>query len=661
LIASERFDAYPANYRVDRWGSQDRQKIALTFDDGPDPQYTSRVLDVLEQFHVPATFFVTGMSADRHANLLKRELEAGHAIGNHTFTHPDLTTISTPQLQFELNATERVFESQLGRQSLLFRPPYGEDVDPVTADQLKPLLTTSAMGYYTVGMQIDPEDWRSPGVDQIVQQVLRQAAAGGHVILLHDGGGDRTQTVTALPKIIEELRARGYELVLVSELMRLDRDQLMPPLSPLQKLGALINGIGFALLSGAQTLLSFLFAAGILLGAVRLFFVVLLAVIPRRKKRTAPARYPPQVTVIVPAFNEEKVVGRTIRSLLDSTFLNLDIIVVDDGSTDRTYSLLQEMFWDEPQVSIYTKANSGKADSLNFALSRTNAEIIVAIDADTIVLPEAVEKLVPHFADPRVGAVAGNAKVGNRINLLTEWQALEYITSQNLDRRAFALVNGITVVPGAIGAWRRALVQQAGGFSSDTLAEDAALTMAILRLGFQVDYEADAIALTEAPDTLSGFLRQRFRWMYGTLQAAWKNRDALFRPRYGALGMVALPHVFLFQVLFPILSPFMDLTLVVALAQAGWQQFESPGTLPDSLAVTLFFYALFLAMDYIAAFVAFLLERGEDKTLLAWLFLQRLFYRQLLYYVALQATLTAIRGPAVGWGKLERKATVPGR
>ncbi len=660
LITSEQFTAYPANYAIDRWGGADKRKIALTFDDGPDPNFTPRILDILKRYAAPATFFVIGMNADLHSDLLRREWNEGDEIGNHTFTHPDLTAISDEQLKFELNATERVFESRLGRRSLLFRPPYGEDVEPATPDQVKPLVTTSALGYLTIGMQIDPGDWRSPGVDKIVEETLTQAKSGGNIVLLHDGGGDREQTVAALPHIIEGLRAEGFQLVLVSDLQQLPRDRVMPAISPREQIAAIVYGVGFKLLSQANAVMGLLFAVGILLGVLRLVLVALLAVTSRKKKRAGRRDYLPRVGVIVPAYNEEKVVCNTVRSLLRSTYPRLDVLVVDDGSLDQTYARLVEAFADDPYVHLFTKPNGGKADALNFGMRHSDAEILVTIDADTVVLPDAISKLVPHFMDPRVSAVAGNTKVGNRINLLTDWQALEYITSQNLDRRAFAALNSITVVPGALGAWRREAVLQAGGFTNDTLAEDAALTMALLRLGHKVEYEPAAIALTEAPDTIGGLIKQRFRWMYGTLQAAWKNLDTLFRPRYRALGLVALPNILIFQVFFPLISPLMDLMLFTSIASIWFERYQHPLSYSTaSLLAILYYYALFLAIDYAAALIAFLLEPREDKGLLAWLFLQRLVYRQLMYYVAVRSALTALRGPAVGWGKLERKATVP--
>ena len=662
LVTAEHFDSYPSAYVIERRGRGVGKQIVLTFDDGPDPKYTPRILDILKDRGVRAVFFVIGLNADLHPGILERMVAEGHEIGNHSFTHPDSSNISKQQFRLELNATERLFEARLGRRSLLFRPPYAEDVEPETPDQVEPLVVTSSRGYYTIGIGIDPGDWRTPGVDQIVESTIDLAQNGaGHVVLLHDSGGDRTQTIAALPRIIDGLRGQGFTIVPISKLLGVSRDVVMPPVPEGERASLLIVDAGFLAFSAFNGFLQVLFIIGLVLGCLRLLVLATLA-IGQRLWRRAPSSAPHlRVAVIVPAFNEVKVIDRTITSLLESDGEPFEIIVVDDGSSDGTFAKVREMFGSEPRVRAFTRPNGGKAAALNFGLRQTDADIIVALDADTLFERQTVSMLLSHFSDPRIAAVAGNAKVGNRLNLLTRWQALEYITSQNLDRRAFDLLNCITVVPGAVGAWRRDLVIKAGGLSHDTLAEDADLTLSILRMGYHVAYEDRANAWTEAPDTTSALLKQRFRWMYGTLQAAWKQRDAIFRPKYGSLGMVALPNLLLFQVIFPLVSPVMDLELLVSAVAALVQSLQHPAEYSaDTFSRTLFYYAVFIAVDGLAAVLGFLLERKEDWSLLVWLPLQRFWYRQLMYYVAVKSTLTAIRGSAVGWGKLERKATVVG-
>lgn len=662
LITDERLRDYPSAYVISRHGALSPRQIALTFDDGPDQNWTPQILDVLKQEHAPATFFVIGLNGDLQPGLLRRMLAEGHEIGNHTFTHPDISAVTRQQLRLEMNATERLLESTIGRRSLLFRPPYAEDVEPATPDQVSPLLFTSSQGYYTIGMAIDPDDWQDPGVDAIVKSAMTQIHDDeGRIVLLHDGGGDRTQTVQALPILIRALRQEGFELVTVSQLMGLPRDAVMPPVPSGTWFSLIALDAGFLALGSVSAVLRALFLVGIALGIARLFIIGALAVMQAIGSRLrAPSEAPPEaIAVVVPAFNEEKVIVQTVHSLLASNGPPFDIVVVDDGSSDDTCETVRRAFADEPRVRAFRKANGGKAAALNYGLRQTTAPIVVALDADTVFHPDAVRLLAAAFRSPRIGAVAGNAKVGNRINLLTRWQALEYVTSQNLDRRAFDVLNGITVVPGAVGAWRRELVIEAGGFSGDTLAEDADLTMGILRRGYEVVYEDRAIAWTEAPDTVRGLLKQRFRWVFGTLQAAWKQRGTLLRPRFGGLGMVAMPNLLVFQVLFPLVSPVMDLHMALSLAAALIQQRQHPSEFStDIVARTMFFYAVFVAVDLAAAVLAFVLERKEDWRLLLWLPLQRFVYRQLMYYVVLKSMVTALRGTLVGWGKLERKATV---
>ena len=662
LIVASSYTTYPSPYIITRWGGDDRKRIALTFDDGPDPEFTPQILRILAERDVKATFFVIGLNADLNSGLLRQIADAGHEIGNHTFTHPNIAAISHEQLALELNATERLFESELGRRSVLFRPPYAEDVEPETPDQVAPLLLISERGYYTIGMQIDPLDWSRPGTDAIVQAVIAGATAGaGNVVLLHDGGGDRSQTVAALPRIIDGLRAQGFALVTTSELLGLGRDAVMPPIPRSERLRAWGSSIGFTLISLANAGVHGVFLGGIALGVLRLLFVGTLAIADwwRRRRTPVPAGTPVTVSVLVPAYNEEKVVCETVRSLLASDYPALEIVVIDDGSTDQTAARLHAAFGDEPRVRVSTKPNGGKSAALNFGIAHTRADVIVMLDADTVFRPDTIRNLARHFGDPRVGAVAGNAKVGNRLNLLTRWQALEYITSQNLDRRAFALLNCITVVPGAVGAWRRTLVEAAGGLATDTLAEDADLTFAILRLGYRVVYDPQALAFTEAPDTIAGFVKQRFRWMFGTLQVVWKHVRRGGLSTTGTLGLVAIPNAVIFQVLFPLVSPIADAFMVTSLATTAWARWQHPlDYSTDALQRVVFYYALFVVVDLIAAALAFALEGREQWSLLVWVALQRFCYRQLMYWVAIKATLTAVRGTIVGWGALERKATV---
>ncbi|HYV24848.1 MAG TPA: glycosyltransferase [Pyrinomonadaceae bacterium] len=671
FISSESYDnnKIPTSYVIERTGDHPGW-IALTFDDGPDPDWTPRILDILKRENVPATFFVIGKNGQAYPDLLRRMVNEGHEVGNHTFTHPNLGEIPGKITDLELNATQRLIESITGRSTVLFRPPYFGDAEADRPEEVEPAIRAKNLGYIMVGLRIDPGDWK-PGVtpDEIVQRTVDRAQDNnpetrGNVVLLHDSGGDREATIEALPRLIHELRAKGYTFVPVSALGGWTRDQVMPPLSGSETLYTRTDTVAFMVLSTAGWLMQWAFIIGIVLGMARLAVIGALAFAQwlrsrKREREHSGEAYEPFVSIIVPAYNEEFVIEATIRSLLNSDYDNVEIIVVDDGSKDRTSDVVREQFGDEPLIRLFTVPNAGKAAALNIGLRHAKGDIIVALDADTQFPADTIRALARRFVDPTMGAVAGNAKVGNRINIVTRWQALEYITSQNMDRRAFASLNCITVVPGAVGAWRRELIEECGGFSEHTLAEDQDLTLQIRKRGYRIGYEEKAIGWTEAPQNLRMLAKQRFRWAYGTLQCLWKHRDALFRPKYGALGFVAMPNVWIFQIIFPLISPVMDLLLIYTCLSALVDRIQQPSAYSfTNLRQILFYYALFLAVDWSAACFAFALERKERWRLLWWLFLQRFCYRQVMYYVMAKSVQTAIRGAVVGWGKLERKATV---
>jgi cellulose synthase/poly-beta-1,6-N-acetylglucosamine synthase-like glycosyltransferase/peptidoglycan/xylan/chitin deacetylase (PgdA/CDA1 family)/spore germination protein YaaH len=665
-IDGESYTALPSSYVIHRAGTLPH-KIALTFDDGPDPEWTPQILDILKAKHVPATFFIIGANAEMSPRLVQREVAAGHDVGNHTFTHPNLGDSPPSIVVLELNATQRLFEALTGRSMRLFRAPYFGDAEPTTADELVPIQIAQKMGYLSVGLHVDAEDWQRPGVDAIVNNVVAgientNPDRKGQVVLLHDGGGERSQTVAALPRIIDGLRARGYDFVTVSTLAGLSREQAMPPLAP-GSLSQWADRSVFLALGWFGHFIRWLLTAAITLGVARLLLLGGLALLNRMRERRRAMPVlpddPPLVSVLIPAYNEEKVIASSIRHILKSRYANLEVIVVDDGSIDATSAVVRQHYAHEPRVRLITIPNGGKAHAVNTALRESNGAVVVALDADTQFERDTIPRLVRWFADPTVGAVAGNAKVGNRINLITLWQALEYITAQNLERRALAALGAITVVPGAVGAWRREALERLGGFPSDTLAEDQDLTIAVQKAGYHTLFDAEAIAWTEAPDTARGLARQRFRWAYGTLQCLWKHRDATFNPRHGALGMVALPQVWLFQILFSVVSPLVDLVLVWQIVATSLDYLQHRGQFDDTnLLRMLAFYAAFMAVDLGASALAFAMEKKEKWSLLWWLVLQRFGYRQLMYYVVVRSVWTAIRGPSVGWGKQERKATV---
>ncbi len=630
------------------------KRVVLTFDDGPDPEYTPRILNILEKEKIPAAFFVIGINAENHLPLLKRIYRDGFEIGNHTFTHPNMAMVSAERAETEMEATRLLIEAATGRSTILFRAPYNADAEPSTLIELKPVERGKQDGYYTVGESIDPEDWDTKHVnaDSIYNRIVRKYEADSTrgIILLHDAGGNREATVQALPRIIDYFKSKGVEFASISQILHLPKDSIMPPVhADIVK----FSGWASAVLYWIEKLLVGAFWVAIFLGLGRILFMGILAVIQhirsKKGKKLLSGLVSDGVSIIIPAYNEEVNAVKTVENLLQQDYENIEMIFIDDGSTDNTYEKVSKAFLNIDKVKVLTKPNGGKASALNFGLANCNSKYVVCIDADTQLMPEAISQLMKFFREPNVGAVAGNVKVGNEKAILTKWQSIEYTTAQNFDRRAFDLLNCITVVPGAIGAFRREAIVKAGGFTNDTLAEDCDLTIRILRNGYIIKNCPEAIAITEAPETLKQFMKQRFRWNYGIMQSFWKNRDACFNPRYRSLGFVALPNILLFQILTPIFAPIADLIFILSLL---WNRHD-----PESMNKILFFYGLFLLVDVMVSLIAFAFEKEKPYKLI-WLLPQRFVYRQLMYVVLFRSIRKAIKGETQNWGILKRTGNV---
>ena len=649
-------------YLISRGGAAARQ-VALTFDDGPDDRFTAPILDTLRSRHAVASFFVVGRQVQRLPALTQRIVAEGHELGNHSWSHPDFAGLSEQAISMELAATGRVIEAVTGHRPLLFRPPYIGDARPSTEERLRPMAVANELGYRVAGLEIDSKDWFEDDPQRIVANALDALERrNGRIILLHDAGGDRTSTIAALGPLIDSLRARGFEPTTVAGLLNVSPQAGTPSAPSGEASQRFLNFAALRLASVGEQFLVGAFLVALVLGLVRMFGIGTLAAVqrfvPRYGRRIEDADYLPMVSVLVPAYNEARVIARTVRSVLAQEYASFEVLVIDDGSSDHTAEVAAQCS-DDPRLRVVRQVNGGKAAALNTGIAHARGDVIVVMDADTLLVADAIRQLVHPLSDQRVGAVAGNAKVGNRVNLVTRWQAVEYVTSQNLDRRAFVMLNCITVVPGAIGAWRKSAVIDAGGFCSDTLAEDQDLTLTLLRAGHRVALADRAVALTEAPERFDALLKQRFRWSFGTLQCAWKHRGALWRPSAGALGMVGLPNIWLFQLLFPLLAPAADIALLVTLGQLavetpalGWH--AAWGHAQPVLAL----YAFFLVIDTVTAALGVAFEPGEPMMQTLLVPLQRIAYRQVLYLAQVKAMRAAFKGWAPAWGKLERTGRV---
>ncbi|MDB5009781.1 MAG: glycosyl transferase family 2 [Mucilaginibacter sp.] len=649
VITNQRYIKLPTKYVIKKYGYAPK-KIVLTFDDGPDPDYTPRILDIIKKEKVPAAFFVVGSMAEKNIQILRREYEEGYEIGNHTFFHPDISTIGIKRVILELNATRKLIESVTGRSTILFRPPFNADAEPQTLAEVIPVAESRRQSYITIGESIDPWDWQ-PGVtaDSIIARTIRQKD-NGSMLLLHDAGGDtRDETVKALPEIIHYFKSHGYQFTTIADVLGKTKADLMPPIkNDGGVMGSLYDIFIVSYFYGNYFLL-YLFLSAIFLAIGRILLIGILAIRQYTEdKKQSPIRLAhkdlPPVSIIVPAYNEEVTAITTIDSLLKTEYPNFEIIFVDDGSKDNTYEIVNNAYGDNPLVTVLTKPNGGKASALNFGITHAHNDFVVCIDADTQLKNDAVYHLMTYFIDDEIGAVAGTVKVGNENNLITRWQSIEYITAQNMDRRAFDLINSITVVPGAIGAFRKSAVFRAGGFTYDTLAEDCDLTMRILKQGYIVKNCAEAIAYTEAPETLNMLLKQRFRWSFGVIQSFWKNRSALFNKKYKFFGMVGMPNILIFQIILPLFSPLADLMMVIGLFG------DKPGKI-------ITYYIAFVLIDFLVAIIAFRMEK-EDYKKLVYIIPQRFVWRQLMYYILFKAMRKAMKGELSGWGVMKRTGNV---
>ena len=637
-----KFPEFPTLYHQ---GAGGEHQVAITFDDGPDPRWTPQILDILKAANVKAAFFLVGVNAERYPGLVRRIVNEGHEIGNHTYYHPNLALCWPEHIRLELNATQLLLETITDRATTLFRPPYAADTSPSQLSELTPLQIAQDLNYLVVLENIDPQDWAKPGADIILQRV-KQQRRDGSIVLLHDAGGDRSQTVAALPRILEWLHTRGDTVVPLSTLLGTTRDAVMPPLTGAsQPVTRIVSSTGFRIYHATEEFFWAFMIVATGLVVVRTLVVIWLASRFRGKAR---ADFAEPISIVMAAYNEGRVIAETLRALLASDYKGeIEVIVVDDGSRDETASQIKHVAHVDPRIRVLQQENRGKARALQRGLAAVRYGIVVFIDADTQCQRDTLPRLLGPFSDERIGAVSGHAKVGNLRTFIARCQALEYTCGFNLDRRAYDRWNCITVVPGAISAIRKDAIEQAGGLSLQTLAEDTDLTLSLHKHRQRIVYVPDAIAWTEAPESVRTLARQRFRWAYGTLQCLWKHRDMMFNWNYRALGWFSLPSIWFFQIILVAVTPMVDLFLLASLPFGAWR-----AVMP--------FVITFLAMDVILATLACILER--EPILRAWRILpMRLIYRPMLSYCIWKAILRAVKGAWVSWGKLERTASVPVR
>ncbi|HEX6586053.1 MAG TPA: bifunctional polysaccharide deacetylase/glycosyltransferase family 2 protein [Solirubrobacterales bacterium] len=633
--------AGPDGELVPRQGPVGR-RVALTFDDGPDARWTPAIAATLKRLGVPATFFVVGEHVVEHPELVSELHDDGFELGNHTFSHAELAD-SGRLRDLQVSLTESAIAGAVGIRARFLRPPYSGTPDEIEPDQARSYAEIAEHGYVIALANYDSKDWRRPGVKEIVRRATPPGEKGG-VIQMHDGGGDRSQTVAALERLVPELRSRGFEFVRLETLLGAGRGQGEPAASTSQRVrGKML----IAALTAANLLTAVLTALLIpiaILAVLRAIIVVSLARMhaARFRRQPRPKDFTPPVSIVVPAYNEAAGIEKAVRSLAASDYREFEVVVVDDGSTDRTGEIVDAL--DLPSVRVIREQNRGKAEALNTAVAAARYDIVAAVDADTVFEPRTLANLTRPFADPRVGAVAGNTKVGNRRSLLGRWQHIDYVTGFNLDRRLYDVLGCMPTVPGAVGAFRKRALLEVGGFSSDTLAEDTDVTIALRRRAWTVLYAEDARAFTETPASLGALWRQRYRWSFGTMQSVWKHRRSLFRHDMGPIGTIGLPYLILFQIALPLLAPLIDVFALYGVL------FLDPVPV---IGYWLAFNLLVLAQG------AYAFHLDKERVTALWAMpLQMVVYRQLMYLVVIQSIASAVQGLRLRWQHVERSGDV---
>ena len=645
------------------------RRIALTFDDGPNPTWTPQIAAVLRAEHVPATFFEVGSQVVRYPDMTRLLYRDGFQLGNHTFTHANLASLPGWEAQLQISLTESAISGITGFRPRLVRPPYSSTTEAVTPAEERAWGAVAATGHIIAVANYDTQDWERPGVSTIVSNVLSEPAIQhgiGGIVLMHDAGGNRAQTVAALPKLIAALRARGFRFVTVSQIAGIPRSQVEVPATAGQQLRGRAFDAMLALAGFVTNLLTRVVMLVTILVGLRMLVALALARVQLRRVRHLPAdpSFAPPVSILVPAHNEQVGIERAVRSLAGSRYAGeLEVIVVDDGSTDETAAIVEGLVregmgskrLDSKRASLernplagvrlLRQANAGKAAALNRALAASHHDIVVTVDADTVFEPDTLTVLVQRFREPHVGAISGNTKVGNRRGLIGHWQHIEYVMGFNLDRRMYEVLGSTPTVPGAIGAFRREALADIGGISGATLAEDTDITLDIGRAGWRVLYENRARAWTEAPSTMRGLFRQRSRWAYGTIQSMWKHRRALtFAGDGSSAGGRAVVAILIFQVLLPLTAPLIDLFAIYSIV------FQDPMPI-------LAFWIAFNLFQFVLAWEAFGFD-GESRRCLWALPLQQIGHRQISYLVVYDAIVSALLGSRLGWRHAERTGEV---
>lgn len=637
-------DTY-GSYYVRRFGEH-QKRVIVTFDDGPNPWNTMRILQVLKDHQVPATFFVIGNLVYKYPYVGHAILAQGSDMGLHTYSHAENKEdkkLNDLTFKKELDFSEKIFAATYGYKTNIFRIPYLGLEDKLSYNSLQFIKEAQKRGLVISAPTVDSQDWAF-WFPQPIVSLATTSDVQTVVLLMHDAGGNRDATVRALPGIIAFYKSRGYTFTTVSEYARENNLVAKKPLSMKDKVLLPVVYHAYDIYKSSPRAIDQSFFWGFLLVILHVgIFIILAGYHTFKRLRTGHAfleqsrRRKSLVSVVIPVHNEAKTIRHCVLAILKSSYSHLEVFIVDDGSTDDGIKTIADLCHD-PRITVLSKQNGGKNSALNLALRHVRGHITIFIDADTRVMPQAIEQLVACFTDKKIGAVAGNIAVGNTKNILSRLQFLEYVINQQIEKRVTDLSNRVMVIPGAFGAWRTQVIKKAGGFADSTLAEDFDLSLQIAKRGYTTAFCERAIAITEVPTTLKQFYIQRYRWFYGNLQVYVKNRDMFFKRRYGLLGLLFLPRAVFLQIPSILLTPFVDILAVSSIVFG-----------PRLLGIV--YIVLYLVLLVMSVIIASRFGKVKGVNLL-YVPLLRFPYTQFIYILFYLTILNALRGRLTSWRKL---------
>lgn len=612
------------------------RSVALTFDDGPDPAYTDKILDVLDRHGVSATFFVLGANVIEHPGLTQQIIERGHELGVHSWNHARLGDLPPRQVAAQNDLTRLVIAGVTGTTTRLVRLPYTGNIRSMSPDEMAAARFLDDLGYVVVMADLAVPDYKvGATADEILGLALPRQGESA-VIMLHDGGGDRSATVVAVDRLIPELAARGYEFKTVSEYGGIPES--IPTLRERLSGKAIVTAAGIVDgLAGSLPLM--MIAMGtLLILRFALSIGIALWVYRRDSNKLIHLDRTRGVTIVVPAFNEAAGIEEALQSFLDTRHAGeMEIVVVDDGSTDDTAAIVERLAL--PRTRLIRQVNAGKAAALNTGILAASYDIVVLVDADTVFESTTLERLLAPLRDPKVGAVSGNPRVANRGRIVTKLQHAEYLLGSSLERRMQGQLGVMWCVPGAVGAFRRSALDEVGMISTDTLAEDTDLTIALRSRGWKVVYAPAANAYTEAPATWKGLWKQRVRWSYGVHQVTWKSR----RRAPGDVGWfrpLMAVYLLLSNLVLPLLGPIVDVLGLIYMTKVGFND--------------LVMLWISLSLVQVAAIVIAAALDGVTIRAGLWGPVQIIVYRQFTFWVTLASLQSVLLGRRANWNKVNR-------